>query len=420
MTSKRAFLSPLINPLVVGVMWFIFPFLLRWGELSVRIDPDSMAKLRQYKGTRMLLLPNHPTGEEPVVLFEVCRWMLEVFNIVAAREVFDWEHGFRGWLLRRVGAYSIIRGSADRESFMTSKKILMQGLHRLVIFIEGEISRGGETLIPFESGVIQIAFWAQEGLIKETHKSKRENAELAADCPPVYIAPVAIKYFYEPGHDPVIEEALAKLEKNVGATPSPEMTRYDRVRNIGLKILEVQESMHQLVPLPVVSITERVEAIKHRMLKKMEIFLDLKPDPQANTLSRLREIRNTMDHLIHSYENPEALTDYEKRMVEHLRGSLSEFYTDLDRVVYFLTYNENYLQGNQAPERFIDAIRRLEKEVYGKPKLTHRRVAHVKVGEIINLKTEFPRYEQDKKGYTKQMASELEENMRLMLLSMKR
>lgn len=416
--NKRTFLPPLINPFVVGVLWALFPLLLRWGGLSVKVDAENLKKLKQYKGKRMLLLPNHPTGEEPVVLFEIFRWMREVVNFVAAREVFDWEHGFRGWVLRRVGAYSIIRGTADRESFMTSKKILTEGLHRLIIFIEGEISRGTDTLIPFESGVIQLAFWAQESLMKEATKAQKKGDE-EQSAPPIYLAPLAIKYFYRPGSETQQEIALTNLEQAVGIPTEPGKSTYQRVRDIGLKVLEVQEALHNLVPLTDVPLTQRVEAIKHRMLKKMELFLDLKPAPDATTLNRLREIRNTMDHLIHSYENPEELTDYEKRMVEHLRVALSEFYADLDRVVYFLTYNENYLLENQTPERFIDAIRRLEREVYGKPKLTYRRVAHVKVGDPINLQEKFPEYEQDKKGYAKSMANALEENMRLMLLSLK-
>jgi 1-acyl-sn-glycerol-3-phosphate acyltransferase len=413
MTAKQTFLRPLINPLVVATMWGLFPFLLRWGQLSVRIDPDSLARLKQYKGKRMLLLPNHPTGEEPVVLFEIFRWLREVAHYVAAREVFDWEHGFRGWVLRRVGAYSIIRGTADRESFTMSKKILMDGLHRLIIFIEGEISRGTETLIPFESGVIQLAFWAQEGLLKKAAKS-----ETSAEAPPIYMVPIAIKYFYLPGSEPLIQAALSKLEQALGMPMSLEESLYQRTRELGLKVLEIQETFHQLQPSPEQTVTERVENIKDRILKKMEIFLGLKPDPQAKTLTRLREIRNTMDHLIHIYEDPEFLTLYEKRMIDHLRKALSEFYNDLDRVVYFLTYHEDHLQENQTPEHFIDAIRRIEREVYGKPQLTYKRIAHVKLGQIINLKGQFPAYEQDKKNYAKTMAENLEENMRMMLFSM--
>lgn len=419
--QSRAFLSPIINPVVVASVRLLLPVMMHhlFGGMQVRISDDDLAKLQSYQGKRMLLLPNHPTGEEPVVLFEVSRWLNEVFNFVAAREVFDWEHGFRGWVLRRVGAYSVIRGAADRDSFMTSKKILMEGKHRLVIFIEGEISRGNETLIPFEPGVIQLACWAQEGLAKEAAKlAKLKSGEDPSEYEPVYLAPVAIKYFYAPGCDPVMDEALTSLEKSVGLDVQAQMGRYERIRRIGEKVLNVQEDLHQIVALPGTSFTERVEAIRSRMLRKMEIFLDLKPDPEATTLNRLREIRNTMDHLIHTYDDPTELTDYEKRMVEHLRLALSEFYKDLEWVVYFLTYDEAYLRENRSSERLIEMIRRLEREIYGNAKLNHPRTAVVKVGEVINLKAHFGSYEADKKGFVRELAAELEEDMRQMILEM--
>jgi hypothetical protein len=390
------------------------------GGLSIHISDEDLDKLRQYRGERMLLLPNHPNGEEPFVLFDIATHLDEVFNFVAAREVFDWEHGFRGWLLRRVGAYSVIRGAADRESFMMTKKILTEGKNRLVIFIEGEISRGADTLIPFEPGVLQLAFWAQEGLLKEAAKTQRRHSDRPQEnYPAIYIAPVAIKYFYAPGSGTVIEQSLANLEKALGLMTDPNAEWYPRIRAIGEKVLKVQEDLHQIVALPGVSLTERVEAIKHRMLKKMELFLDLKPDPQATTLSRLREIRNTMDHLVHSYDDPTEFTEYEKRMVEHHRLALSEFYKDLDRVVYFLTYDESYLKERQTPERFIDVLRRLEREVFGDAKLTYPRVANVKIGDVTNLKAHFTEYEANKKEFVKTMATTLEENMGAMLHAMR-
>ncbi len=424
--ASRAFLPPIVSPLVVRVIRALLPFAMKklLGGLSVQISNEDLAKLRQYKGQRMLLLPNHPNGEEPFVLFEIFKRMNEVFNVVAAREVFDWEHGFRGWLLRRVGAYSVIRGAADRESFMMSKKILMEGRNRLIIFIEGEISRGNETLIPFEPGVLQLAFWAQEGLVKDAareHRHMPQSVQPTAPAEaysPIYIAPIAIKYFYKPGSDAAIQHALESLENAVGIIEVTGKNFYERIRDIGEKVLKVQEDLHQVVALPGVSLTERVEVIKNRMLKKMELFLDLKPDSQATTLSRLREIRNTMDRLIHIYDDPAELTDYQKHMVEHFRKALSEFYQDLDRVVYFLTYDESYLKEQQTPERLIDVIRRLEREVFGDSRLLYPRVATVKVGEVIDLKEQLPGYEADKKGFIKQMAAELEENMRLMLIGM--
>lgn len=430
---NRTFLSPRINPLVVKAVRMLLPTMMRatFGGLMVHIPDDALEKLRRYRGQRMLLLPNHPTGEEPAVMFEVATRLNEVFNFVAAREIFNLEHGFRGWVLRRVGVYSVIRGATDRESFMTSKKILMEGNNRLVIFIEGEISRVNDTLIPFETGVIQLAFWAQEALVKESGKTKQKGRRAKEDpkadgdtplteYPPIYMAPVAIKYFYLPGAELAIDQALRALEKAVGLNPGQDADRYQRVHAIGDKVIQVQEELHNLVPTPSTTLNERVGTVKNRMLKKMELFLDLKPDPEASMLERLREIRNTMDRMIHIYDDPGDISDYEKRTLEHFRLAVSEFYADLERVAYFLTYDEAYLRENQTPERFIEMIRRLEKEVYGESRLMYPRVAVVQVGDVIDIKSRFADYEADKKGYVKQVAQELETDMMALLSAAER
>lgn len=217
-----------------------------------------------------------------------------------------------------------------------------------------------------------------------------------------------------------MQNSLQDLEKAVGLKPESGWDNYQRVRAIGEKVLSIQEQAHQMVPLPGLTLTDRVEAIKNRILKKIELFLDLKPAANAGTLARLREIRNMMDKLIHIYDDPGELTAYEQRTVEHLRLALREFYDDLDRVVYFLTYNESYLDENPSPERLAEAIRRLEKEVFGLARLIHPRTAVVKVGEVVNLKEQFPEYEADKKGFVKAMAEQLEHEMMAMLSSIER
>jgi 1-acyl-sn-glycerol-3-phosphate acyltransferase len=405
--ARRAFLSPIRNPLIIWLFRLCFPWMKRrfFGGLTVHIDPQDLETLRQYQGKRMLLLPNHPTGDEPAVIFDVGMRFNEVFAFVAAREVFDLEWGFRGWVLRRMGTYSVIRGSADRESFLTTKNILMEGKHRLVIFIEGEISRENDTLIPFEPGVLQLAYWAQEALAKEAKKTGLE------DFPPIFTAPIAIKYFYQPGIETEIERSLQGLEKAMGLSPTPHSGHYERLRAIGEAVLKIQEDIHQMISLPGTTLTQRIEAVKNRMLKKMELFLDLKPEPGLSLIERMREIRNTMDRLIHTYDEPTTWTAYQKRMVEHFRLSLREFYQDLERVSCFLTYDEAYLRENQSPERLAEMLMRLEREVFGKSRLKHPRVAIVKLGKIVNLKEHFPTYEADRKGFIQRLAHQMENDM---------
>lgn len=441
MPSRRAFFSPKMNPLVLGVVRVLMPGLLKYlyGGLSVHIEPSELEKLRPYRGQRMLLLPNHPTGEEPAVLFRLSQYLKEAFYYVAARELFDCERGFRGWVMRRIGTYSVIRGATDRESFLTTKQILMAGKHRLVIFIEGEISRENDTLIPFEPGVLQLALWAQDTLAREAeqepalkkHRLRAWQPGRAmpgepdhpdeAVFPPIYLAPVAIKYVYRPGVEVAIDQALRQLEQTVGLTPPAQADRLARVRALGEQILTVQERMHQMVAVPGTSLNERVDAMKSRILKKMELFLDLRPDPDASTLSRIRDIRNTMDRVIHAYEDsPPTRSLYEQRVLDSFRSALREFYQDLDRVVHFLTYDESYLQANPSPERYVEMLRRLEREVYGVSRLTYPRQAVVQVGHVINLKSCFKAYEADKRGFPRQLAQQLEDDMARMLSGLAR
>src|SRR5262245_27573932 len=146
----RAFLPPKNNRLVISLTKLLLPFYMQGplGGLSVRISEADLEKLRSFKGQRLLLLPNHPTGEEPFVIGEISRRLNESFNYMAARELFTWMGGFQGWYMQRAGAYSVIRGAVDRDSFAMTQKILTEGRNPLVIFIEGEMSHENDTLIP--------------------------------------------------------------------------------------------------------------------------------------------------------------------------------------------------------------------------------------------------------------------------------
>ena len=57
----------------------LFALLLPWvcknvlNNLRVKIDPSSLERLRAIKGQRCLLLPNHPSEWDPIVVFDVAR-----------------------------------------------------------------------------------------------------------------------------------------------------------------------------------------------------------------------------------------------------------------------------------------------------------------------------------------------------------
>ena len=410
MRSRSAFLPPKNSPLVERLVKLILPWLFRgpMKGLRVVVPEADLARLKAIKGKRMLLLPNHPSPEDPYILFDLSRQLDESFNYVAAREIFDHDYGARGWVLQHCGSYSIIRGKADRESFMMTKELLIAGMRRLVIFIEGEVSNENDTVIPFEIGVIQLAFKAQEELAKQS-----------GDYPGIFVAPVALKFFFDERADIAIEQSLRDLEAAVGLTDRAQDT-YERIMKVSDKLLSVHERQMTLKPDPSLTLSGRIQRVKNRLLKKMELFLEITPPPEMSYLDRVRVIRNQMDHLIHTYHDPGHLSDYETRMLEHLRGTFAEFYDDLERLVNFMTMDEGYLRDRWTRERFVELLRRLEKEVYGAARIQAPRTVVVRVGDIFNLKDRFPEYQKDKKAVAQAIASEIEADMTHLLATAER
>ncbi len=404
---KQPFYPPQENNLFINLVKtftpFIFKFLL--SGLKVHISEEDLQKLKDLKGQRLLLLPNHPTEDDPYVFIELSRKLNVVFNGVAAREVFDWDGGLRGKLIQWLGAYSLIRGALDRESFKMTKDLLVKGKNPLVVFIEGEISNENDTLIPFEPGVIQLAFWAQEELIVQ-------------DCsltPSIHVAPIALKYLYEGKAEQLIAKSIGDLENALGLTESNQ-SNYQRLLLIGEKILAIQEKRLNL-PSQGLSLDERIEKVKIKIIEKMEHFLDIKALSNASLLDRIRAIRNKIDKQIYAYSDEPSFSDYELRMLDHQRESFAEFYVELDRLINFLVLHDGYIAEKATPERYVEVIRRIENEVYGKAKINPPRTAFVQVGEIVNLKDHFQSFKQDKKKTAQEIVSGLETNMQTMLLN---
>ena len=72
-------------------------------------------------------------------MFLLSREIDATFNYMTASEIFL-EGRFRAWksfLIQRLGGYSVIRGSVDRDAFRTTRQLLQAGERPSVIFAEG-------------------------------------------------------------------------------------------------------------------------------------------------------------------------------------------------------------------------------------------------------------------------------------------
>ena len=108
-------------------LWHVcLPFMLRrfCHVVAVDIPAEDVARLKALRGARLLLAPNHPTNVDPCLLFALSKAVETPFHYLACRETFDGLGGLWGKVIQRLGAYSVVRGTADRESFRATRALL--------------------------------------------------------------------------------------------------------------------------------------------------------------------------------------------------------------------------------------------------------------------------------------------------------
>ena len=380
------FKPPKLNTTAVQIAQSLMPLVNRLflKGLTLDIDAESIARLKIVDGHPTVLSPNHASRADPAVIFFLSKQLSQQYYYMTARETFDKGKfgGLRSFLLQRFGAYSIVRGTADRNAFRTTRELLFEGNWPLVIFAEGEISRQNDTVMRFERGIIQLCFWALDDMAK---------AEIDK---PLYVVPIGIKYHYPQDMWDDIDGALAELEEHI--LPPADRTpieRYERLRRIGIVIFktlaaEYQYKVDETVPLDV-----HIQKLKEQILSHAEKIIGM--PSEADVLTRVRTLKNLVDAEV--YRDIEQMTEYERKIHEELLQKFQQFYPDLERLINFIAISDGYVAEEQSPERFLEVIIRLEREVFGTSKMRGPRVASVRVGEPKNLREYYATYKAEKR-----------------------
>lgn len=390
------FRPPQDNALLIGFFKFFMPQVLqiRCHDVRVQVVGDGIARFKQLAGKRALVCPNHSYRHDPEVMFEFGRQVGEAFNFVAAREVFDYNNGINGWFLQKLGCYSVVRGAADRESFKTTKQILVDGKKKLVLFPEGEISWQNESLLPLENGAAQLSFWA----LDELHKTQPEE--------PIYIIPIALKYSYRKNITAALDHSITALEKHLGIHPHHDDSLYQRTRIAALKVLETLERQFGIKPNPDGQLNDRMTALKEHALRAMAEVLDVELPPLKNTyLDWVRVLRNAMDDFI--YGDTKSMSDYERKVHDERAAQIKRFYRDLDRIVGFIALYDGYLSPPATQERIANVVEMLEAEVFGDKTVKGPRLVTIDVGKPINLLDLYPEYKKNKRAVLESATADL-------------
>lgn len=370
-------------------------------QAEIRVVADGLERFNKLKGKHCMICPNHSHRHDPETMFLFSCMVKEDFNYIAAREVFDWNNGLNGWFLQNAGAYSVVRGAVDRESFKMTKKILVEGKKKLVLFPEGEISRQNDILLPLESGAVQLGFMA----LDELHKTQAEE--------PLYILPVAIKYTYKNDLTQILNKTISKIESKIGIDNSNEASLYKRVRAASDVVLKTLEEEYGYKAAPDAELNHRMKELKAHILKKIADLLAINLPATDNLLDQVRIIRNHIDDFLYSDEN--HLPPYQKKIHEEKADKIRAFYHDLDRVVSFVAIYEGYLSPPISQERMVNVIELLENEVFGGTNIKGPRLVLLTIGNPINLLEHYAEYKKNKKALVEKLRAEMSQQLFTML-----
>ena len=399
------FKPPKPNALFIRVAQWLVPLVLR-GPLKISrfvIDPESLERLKAIATHPTVLVPNHADYADASIMFALSKRLGNQFYYMCARETF--KGSIVSFFMQRFGVYSVMRGSIDREAFRTTRSLLTDGKHPLVMFAEGEISRQNDTVLPFESGVVQLCFWALDDMAK------------AGAVKPLYAVPIGIKYIYDEEMWDEIEAALARLEREIlsqGSRTGEDL--YGRLRRIGAAAVSTLEREYRLKADENRSLNERIEQLREHILSQIEEFMGVTPQPAVLPRTRVRALKNLVDAEI--YRETAEISAYERQIHEQRLEKFQEFYPDLNRLINFIAIYDGYVGETQSPERFLEVITRLEREVFGDSKPRGPRIAFMRFGEPKNLLDRYETYKGDKKQTVQDITLELETEVQTLISDM--
>ncbi|PWT96996.1 MAG: hypothetical protein C5B53_08605 [Candidatus Melainabacteria bacterium] len=401
------FRPPIDSPALLSCVKLGLPLYMKFNLHDTRVEPVEGAteRFKALRGKRGMICPNHSNRHDPQVMFAFSRIVKEDFNYIAAREVFDWDNGRNGWWIQRMGAYSVVRGAADRESFKMTRKILAEGKKKLVLFPEGEISRQNDTLMALESGAAQLCFWAVEELNKGNANGNIE---------PIFLLPMALKYTFTKDVRPALRRKVSVIEERLGLKPSENTPIRERIRVIGQSLLATLEHEYNYNNKDGQIPSERIMRLRQHILKSAAEQLHIKLPENNRELESVRIIRNTLDDFIYSDEIPKS--EYQRKIHDEKAAVIRGFYRDLERVVNFIAIYDTYLDEQNTQERFADILDRLETEVIGgEPSFTGPRRVLLDVGQAINMSDRYADYKKDKRAILAKTMEEVSGQLTSML-----
>lgn len=350
----RYFLPPVENrflPWLASKLYF--PLLRALQNIrAVVIRDEDIAQLRKFKNERLLFFTNHPTTAEPPLVFYLGRLLGQSFKFMASRQVFNWQGGLIGWAIRRIGAYSVIAGIADRDAMKLTRKILSEPTGKLVIFPEGEPTSGEvDNLMPFQPGVAQLGLWGLEDARK---------LDAHADINVWY---GFMKFVIISPKEKILanlSKQLGKIEKKLGiATAQAGKHLLHRFLTVGRLLLEKAEADFNVTVEPGKDFDYRIGRVRHAMLDQLAAKLQATTyDKEEDAIRKWRRLFALVE--LHQLKYPDP------KLPKLDRKTVKEAHKDAVLIFDFIVMKRDYILDNPTPERLYEWLDRYESYMFKK------------------------------------------------------
>jgi 1-acyl-sn-glycerol-3-phosphate acyltransferase len=333
-----------------------------YGIAEVSVDQAESFGNGISPGDGVLVAPNHSHDSDPHVMMEVGRRLKRQLHFMAAWQIFRPHWGLDGWVLQRMGAFSVDREGCDRRAIHQATQILTRG-RSLVVFPEGEVYRLNDRLTPLLDGVAFMALSAQRELAKAGGGRK------------VWVVPTAIRYRYLDDIQAKLETAIQRLEDHMRYKPSHGAVLAERILHYGELLLTIKEkekfgrSFEGEGDLPT-----RIGRLTEALLERHETaYLDRSPSAETVAL-RVKALRRKLFEL---------WTD--ETSDEQTRRLAREALDDVQLALQAYSYPGNYISEKPCIERMAETIEKLEEDLDGFARPKGRRRARVVFGTPIDL-----------------------------------
>ncbi len=349
-----------------GRLWWrlcrpLLPLYLRRTAGIVSVECRHAERLQQSltAGHGIMLAANHCRPCDPLVLGPLSYEVKRPFYMIASWHVFM-QKGWYGFLLPRLGGFSIYREGTDREALKCAMQVTSEAKRPLVIFPEGVISRHNDKLNHLMEGTALIA----RGAAKQ---------RAAANAPGrVVVHPVAIRYMFDGDIAVAAPPVLRDIEHRLTWPAQDDLPLKERLAKIGGALLALKEIEYFGAPQPG-AIHERVNRLIDRLLVPLEnTWLNGRREKEIVGRVKLLRIAIVPDMVSGGLSDAEL-----QRRWRHL--------ADVYLAQQLSFYPSDYLDDTPSRERFLETVERFEEDLTDRARVHAPMRAVVDVGEAIEV-----------------------------------